>query len=120
MAFFENFERLCFENGVSMNSVVQTLGMYPSVITKWKNGSVPRKSTVKSVADHFNVTVDYLLSDEQVTPGPWESRKERDEFLPLSTQEKTILEMFRATTDKGRLRMIQRILNVYDEEEQRE
>lgn len=117
-AFIDNLERLCYENGESLISVAQAIGKSKSSVTFWKNGSTPRKSTLKEIADHFSVTVDYLLSDEPFTPGPYDSKKESGEMLPLSTQEKTIIEMYRSTTDKGRLRMIQRILNVYDEEQQ--
>lgn len=117
MAFLQNLEKLCFENGESLYSVAAVIGKSTSTVTGWRQGSVPRNSTLKAIADHFGVTVDYLLSDDKNTPDAWDSRAESSEFLPLSSAEKQILEMYRATTDRGRVRMIQRILNVFDEEQ---
>ena len=116
MAFLENLERLCYERGESMNGVAKAIGVNSGAVTKWKTGSKPRNSTLKLIADHFGVTVDYLLSDEAVTPGKWDSKKESDEFLPLSSMEKVMLELFRKTTDRGRMKMIQRVMNVAEEE----
>ena len=38
---------------------------------------------------------------------------------PLSEQEKTLIEMFRATTEEGRIRMIQSIVNIHDQMEEK-
>jgi repressor LexA len=41
------------------------LGISIGSITKWKNGAVPRETTLLKIADHFGVTVDYLLGKEK-------------------------------------------------------
>ena len=111
MAFIDNLERLCYENGESLPSVAQAIGMSKSVVTFWKNGSVPRNSTLRKIADHFGVTVDYLLSNESVTPSPWASRKETTDFGVLSPSEKMIIDMWRSLDHEGQSAMFRAILH---------
>ena len=59
--FWEKFVSLCNEKGVSPNGVCAELGLSNAVATKWKNGSAPRASTVRKIADYFGVSVSYLL-----------------------------------------------------------
>lgn len=87
-----------------------------ATVTGWKQGSIPRKSTLKKIADHFGVTVDYLLSDEPTTPSKWDSRKETSEYGTLSSAEKQMIDMYREMSELGRMRMASVILKVYDEE----
>lgn len=119
MALWENIERLCYEQGESVNQLIQAIGLTPKSATGWKNGSIPRNSTLKKIADHFGVTVDWLLSDEAVTPSKWDSKKETSEYGTLSSQEKQIIDMYRELTEMGKMRLIQAVLNVYDRENNR-
>ena len=116
MAFYDNLVRLCSENGESINKVVSDIGLTAKSATGWKQGSIPRNSTLKLIADHFGVTVDYLLSDEKNTPDAFDSRRESAEYMPLSSTEKLIIDMYRELPEMGRARMIQAALNVYDRE----
>ena len=59
--FWEKFVSLCNEKGVSPNGVCAELGLSNAVATKWKNGSAPRASTARKIADYFGVSVSYLL-----------------------------------------------------------
>lgn len=59
--FWEKFLSLCNEKGVSPNGVCAELGLSNAVATKWKNGSAPRASTARKIADYFGVSVSYLL-----------------------------------------------------------
>lgn len=111
MAFIDNLERLCYESGESLPSVAQAIGMSKSVVTFWKNGSVPRNSTLRKIADHFGVTVDYLLSNESVTPSPWASRKETIDYGVLSPSEKMIIDMWRSLDHEGQSAMFRAILH---------
>lgn len=119
MAFIDNVERLCYEAGESLYDVVKSIGMAASTVTGWRQGSVPRRATLKAIADHFGVTVDFLLSDETVTPSKWDSRKETSEYGALSSQEKQIIDMYRELSEMGKMRMLSAILRVYDEETSR-
>ena len=67
--FWENFVLLCNKRLKSPNKVCADLGYSSATATKWKNGSVPRDTTLKSIADYFGITVEELIRDpaEKVT-----------------------------------------------------
>lgn len=69
--FWNNFVNLCNNKGKSPNRVCADLGYSTAIATKWKNGAVPRDTTLKKIADYFDVTVDYLLGKtSEPTPRP--------------------------------------------------
>ena len=63
--FFERFSDLCKTTGETPNSVAKIIGASSGSVTAWKNGTAPRYSTIVKIAEHFGVTVDYLLGKEK-------------------------------------------------------
>ena len=61
--FWKKFVYLCNEKGIAPNTACSDLGYSTAIATKWKNGSVPRSTTLQKIADYFGVTPEYLLSD---------------------------------------------------------
>ena len=61
--FWENFVLLCNKRLKSPNKVCADLGYSSATATKWKNGSVPRDTTLNSIADYFGITVEELIRD---------------------------------------------------------
>lgn len=59
--FWNNFVELCNANGKSPNGVCSELGFSANTATKWKQGSVPRDTTLRKIADYFGVSVSYLI-----------------------------------------------------------
>lgn len=59
--FWKNFVSLCNSIGKSPNAVCAELGLSTAVATKWKNGAVPRSSTLLKIAEYFSVDGGYLL-----------------------------------------------------------
>ena len=116
MGFYANFERLCIENGESIAMALREIGLTSKSATGWKNGSVPHNTTLKKIADHFGVTVDYLLADNPPPVTKWDSTKETSEYGTLTPQEKQLVDMYRELTEMGKMRLIQAVLNVYDRE----
>lgn len=45
--FWDNLIKLCNTNGISPNGVCAELGFSNAIATKWKNGAVPRHTTIK-------------------------------------------------------------------------
>ena len=43
------------------------LGISPATVTKWKNGSVPNKEIAAKMAAKLDVSVSYLLGDEDIS-----------------------------------------------------
>ena len=64
MVFYDKFLELCRKKGVAPTAVVTELGLGKSNVTYWKKGSMPKNSTLKKIADYFNVTVDDLLTGD--------------------------------------------------------
>ena len=58
--FYENFQRLCAMNGKAETSVCRELGMSPANAKMWRTGKDPLPSTVKKIADYFDVDVSFF------------------------------------------------------------
>ena len=65
--FWEKIIFLCEQRGESPNLVCKNLGLSSAIATKWKNGSVPRDTTLLKIADYFGVSVAYLKGEEEAT-----------------------------------------------------
>ena len=67
--FYDIFLQLCNSVNKAPSAVVQELGMNKSAVTNWKTRQTPpRDSTLRKIADYFNVSVDYLLGKEKTSP----------------------------------------------------
>ncbi len=96
--FFDNFDRYCKQLGKTNSEVTKAIGLDPSSCTGWRNGSVPRNSTLKKLADYFGITVEELMGAKKEPAGTGElddvkkqvvelmddmSQEEIDAFLTL-------------------------------------
>lgn len=63
--FYDLFEKLCSEKGVTPNRACIEMGFERTISAKWKsNGTMPRSSALTTIADYFGVSVEYLLAGE--------------------------------------------------------
>ena len=63
--FWENFEKLCKEKGMSPNAVAKELSIASGTVTEWKTGKrTPRNATLLKIAQFFGVSTDYLLTEK--------------------------------------------------------
>ena len=68
--FFNRFEALCNEKGVSVYRACTDIGLNRSAVAKWKAGGKPNGNTAAKLAAYLGVTTDYLLCGTgQKTPG---------------------------------------------------
>jgi len=74
--FFDNFDRYCKKFGKTNSEVTKAIGLDPSSCTGWRNGSVPRNSTLKKLADYFGITVDELMGTKKEPAGMGELKWE--------------------------------------------
>ena len=98
MTFWERFYALCLEQGTRPNPVCKQLGFSNATATHWKAGQLPGLSSLKRIADYFNVSVDYLL-------GKTDTKKEQavPDELPASEElQKLILESSTLSDDEAR------------------
>ena len=64
--FFDIYKSLCDMHGLSPNGAAKILGLSSATVTKWKQtGAVPKGETLNKIAEYFNVSVDYLLGNEE-------------------------------------------------------
>jgi transcriptional regulator with XRE-family HTH domain len=61
--FWDNYTKLCRENGTSPTALTIELGFSNATATRWKKGAIPNGSTLKKIADHFGITVSDLLGE---------------------------------------------------------
>lgn len=59
--FWNTFVQLCNERGISPNRVCAELNFSKNAATKWKQGAMPRDTTLRKIADYLGVSVDYLM-----------------------------------------------------------
>jgi repressor LexA len=58
--FWENFTDLCVRNNKTASVVCRELGLSNAASTKWKNGAIPHDTTIKKIADYFDVPPVYF------------------------------------------------------------
>ena len=61
----ERIKALCKDNGISMNKLEETLGFGKGYISKL-GSSTHNATKIKKIADYFNVSVDYLMTGNEV------------------------------------------------------
>lgn len=123
MTFYDRFESLCQSRGLRPQSdeIIEMTGVSSPSITGWKKGSSPKADVLIRIASYFNVSVGYLLGVEKENDLLQQKamlilqESEND----LSEQEKALIAIFRSTSEEGRLRMIQAVMNIHDEIEKK-
>lgn len=79
--FFDIYDALCKQKGISVYKATQDLGLNRSAVAKWKNGGKPNGNTLEKMADYFGVTVDFLLGKEKAPAESGERKISDDELM---------------------------------------
>ncbi|MCI5903521.1 MAG: hypothetical protein MRZ61_00065 [Oscillospiraceae bacterium] len=88
--WYEQFERLCNENGTTPTAfVINVLKLSSSKVTAWKQGSIPKIEILQQIATHFNVTVGFLFDGKEKSLSP-----------ELSNDKRELLELFDLLSEK--------------------
>lgn len=89
--FYENLEAILKERNSNINKFAKEIGIKQQTIANWKNRSVPSAEYIKKIAEHLNISADYLLEIEvQHNSGS------------LTAQEEQLIECFRSADDRGK------------------
>lgn len=69
MTLYEKVVMLCKSKGIERSNLGEALGikLTKGTVSKWQKGAMPRASTLKAIADFFEVPVEYLTNDEAVS-----------------------------------------------------
>ena len=62
---YQNIVVLCKGKGISISKLEKETGLGNGTVGRWEKSS-PSVENVKKVADYFNVSVDYLISQSAV------------------------------------------------------
>lgn len=101
--FYNKFVQLCQENGISPSKAATLIGFNRSSVSMWKaQGYTPRREILVKIANYFNVSVDYLLGEE-------DKNKKTTDNDGLSEGEKELLELFNAVPENQRQMVLQMI-----------
>lgn len=110
--YYQNFEQLCKQNNVTPNKVSKETGISTATLTSWKQGKyTPKTDKLKIIAEFFNVSLEYLMQNEEVEWNP--SEQTVDYSLSLTEEEQQLLIEYR-NADSVKKEMIRRLL-AYEE-----
>ena len=99
MAFKDNLNRICEENGTTVTAVVKSLGLSTSKVTRWKHTSLPKEEQLYLLADKLNCTVaDFFLEE-------FEKKKYSELSMP-NDDEQEILEIYKSLTRREKHRFM--------------
>lgn len=65
MNFSQILKKLMEQRALTNYQLAKDLDIHPTTVANWLNGKVPRKKTLSILAAYFDVSVDYLLGNEQ-------------------------------------------------------
>ena len=67
--YYEIFEKLCKNNGTNPSRVSKATGISTATLTSWKKGDyTPKSDKLQKIADHFGVSLGYLMEMEEEEP----------------------------------------------------
>ena len=94
----DTLSRLCTEANISPYKVCEKVGLNRSAVAKWKKGSLPNGATLNSLAQFFNVSVDYLLGNEQKEKSAQnvQVRDENDNIVVLDKETRDLIDSLRS------------------------
>ena len=76
MQFMERVDELTKEKGLTGKQVMEQCGISKNSFVNWRNGRMPTKTTKKTLADFFGVSVEYLM-------GETDDRGQKNPPMPL-------------------------------------
>lgn len=102
--FYLNFVRLCNSIGKSPSAVAEDMGLQRSSVTRWANGSAPRKATVEKIATYFGVDSKELTGESEQKEKP--NALDGIELEKLSPARRTLLEALGGMDDENIMKIV--------------
>ena len=81
--FYDIVNNLCKERKTTITRMAEDIGLSNAAPTSWKNGSVPKLSTLEKISTYFNVSTEYLLGKENKKTASPEGDGLQKEFMEL-------------------------------------
>jgi transcriptional regulator with XRE-family HTH domain len=102
--FYLNFVRLCNSIGKSPSAVAEDMGLQRSSVTRWANGSAPRKATVEKIATYFGVDSKELTGESEQKEKP--NALDGIELEKLSPARRALLEALEGMDDENIMKIV--------------
>ncbi len=96
---YQKVKRLCDEKNIKVSKLEKILEFGNGTIHKWEKAS-PSADKIKVVADYFNVTTDWLLSDDLDIPDQ-DTLELTKEFTFLSPTQKGLVKCYISIIKSG-------------------
>ena len=94
MALSEKLYELRKKDGLSQEQLAERLGVSRQAVSKWESGkAVPESDTLISISEYFNVSLDYLMKEDDSTVSETIVGTESDHTVKNTGREKRILGM---------------------------
>ncbi|MBP2638301.1 MAG: Xre family transcriptional regulator [Firmicutes bacterium] len=110
MIFAERIKAFREEKGVSQEELASKYGYTKQTVSSWENnGQIPRDTVLRSLANFFNTSTDYLLGltdDSTLTTAPAEPKKPKDLLKLIEQEDYTLNGRLATPEDKKRLQAI--------------
>lgn len=68
--FYENVQELCKQHKTNITRMAKDIGLSNAAAASWKKGAAPKLETARKIADHFGVSLEYLMGDHAATSVP--------------------------------------------------
>ena len=81
--FYEIVNNLCKARKTTITRMAEDIGLSNAAPTSWKNGSVPKLSTLEKISAYFDVSTDYLLGKENKKTASQTGSGNEGEFIEL-------------------------------------
>lgn len=119
-SFVSKLNYLIDQKHITKNQLMTDLSLNKNQFHRWETGmNAPSRRTLQVLADYFLVTAESLSNPEQEIEYTYTATPITPDItlLPLSEQEKYILNLYREVSPTTQMRMAQAIMNLYDAEE---
>ena len=67
MTFWEKYQQICKDHDVKPHAVLKELGISTGAAANWKKGVCPNGEILRKISDYFDVSFEYLLSEDEIS-----------------------------------------------------
>ena len=103
---FQRIRKLCKDRNITIKKMSEDLDIGTSLIRKWKTTTSPSIDKIKTIAEYFDVSIDYLIG-----------RTDIEQPLEKFIGDKDIISIQRARnrmSDEDRIRMMNSLCATFD------
>lgn len=87
MKFYEIIKSLMAEKNITQKALCKELGISKNSFAYWKStGAIPKRGTLKLIADYFDVSVAYLLGETDIKKETVQDERSESETFQLLMQ----------------------------------